>query len=444
LSLSGRKCAYFCKREEVFLFIAFGKCSIPRYSKATALKPGELSLGHTYTIQIIMENRKFPIGAFEYGKTYSFQEVRKGIEKMAKLPKQIKKLVKSAKAIDLEKKYRPGGWTARQVIHHIADSHINAYTRFKLAMTEDHPTIRPYDEKSWAELNDGADAGVNMSIAIIKAVHKRMCYFLESLTEADFGRTYYHPGSSRIFKLGEVVMLYAWHGKHHLAHLELALEKQKASDENDDAPKEKKAKVSSENDAAPKQKKAKAVKQSDKKAPSKKNTDAKTSVVTMASVTSGEPKKRGRKPGTTVKTAVAKAPVKATTVTSGEPKKRGRKPGTTVKTATVKAPAKVTTVTGGEPKKRGRKPGTTVKSATVKAPAKATTVTSGEPKKRGRKPGTTIKTEAVKTTVIKSAPKVTTTITTYKGPGIHGEKPELIVNRVVSTEKKKPGPKPKK
>ncbi len=182
-----------------------------------------------------MENRKYPIGKFEYGKSYNFQEIRKNIERISKLPKLLKKTLKKAKSVDLDKKYRPGGWTARQVIHHLADSHINAYIRFKLAATEINPTIRPYDEKKWAMLNDGADAGVKMSIALISSLHKRLSYFLESLTEADFQRTYFHPGSGRTFTLGEAVALYAWHGKHHLKHIELALGGDKIEEEATEA-----------------------------------------------------------------------------------------------------------------------------------------------------------------------------------------------------------------
>jgi DinB superfamily len=432
----------------------------------------------------IMENRKYPIGPFDYGQTYTFQDVRKGIERIAKLPKQLKKVLKKAKSVELDKKYRPGGWTARQVIHHIADSHINAYTRFKLAMTEEHPTIRPYNEQAWAELSDGSDAGVRMSLDIIESVHKRLCYFLESMTESDFERTYFHPESKRTFKLAEVVALYAWHGKHHLKHIELALEGDKASDENDIV--------------ETKGKKVKSPEKSEKKEKVSESKASKVSETKKSGIS--EPKKRGRKPGTVAKTTVGKATeVKATKVSTkapqtvvvgvSEPKKRGRKPGTVAKTTVEKATevkaTKVSTkapkaVVAGvsEPKKRGRKPGTTVKTTVVKTTAvktpkapKAIAVAS-EPKKRGRKPGSSSKTITVtknmqtalfastateikprgrkpgtvveKVTVIKAPNKVTTTTTTFAAAEIHGQKPELIINRVTTTEKKKPGPKPKK
>jgi DinB superfamily len=391
----------------------------------------------------IMENRKYPIGPFDYGQTYTFQDVRKGIERIAKLPKQLKKALKKAKSVELDKKYRPGGWTARQVIHHIADSHINAYTRFKLAMTEEHPTIRPYNEQAWAELSDGSDAGVRMSLDIIESVHKRLCYFLESMTESDFERTYFHPESKRTFKLAEVVALYAWHGKHHLKHIELALEGDKASDENDTV--------------ETKEKKVKSPEKSEKK---EKVSESKASKVseTKKSGTS-EPKKRGRKPGTVAKTTVEKATeVKATKVSTkapkavvagvSEPKKRGRKPGTTVKTTVVKTTAVKTPkapkaiAVASEPKKRGRKPGSSSKTITVTKNMQTAlfAATATEIKPRGRKPGTVVE----KVTVTKAPNKVTTTTTTFAAAEIHGQKPELIINRVTTTEKKKPGPKPKK
>jgi len=120
----------------------------------------------------------------------------------------------------LDTPYRPGGWTIKQVIHHIADSHMNAYSRFKMALTEDNPTIKPYDESAWAKLAD-ASLAIDSSMAIIKAVHFKWAVILESMTDEDFQKTYFHPEKKRSQTLAEVTLMYTWHSKHHLAHVHL-------------------------------------------------------------------------------------------------------------------------------------------------------------------------------------------------------------------------------
>lgn len=118
--------------------------------------------------------------------------------------------------------YRPEGWTIRQVVHHCADSHSNAFTRFKLALTEENPSIKPYKENLWAELPDVTTAPVDWSLKIIANIHKRWVVLLKSMSIADFERTYFHPESNRVWKLFEVLALYAWHCNHHLAHVKQA------------------------------------------------------------------------------------------------------------------------------------------------------------------------------------------------------------------------------
>lgn len=123
---------------------------------------------------------------------------------------------------DLEKRYRPGGWTARQVIHHVADSHMNAYIRFRLALTEEQPTIKPYDEKRWAELPDARSADVAVSLALLDSLHHRWVLLLRTLKMEDFRRTYNHPEYG-IRRLDWNVLLYGWHGRHHVAHVRSVL-----------------------------------------------------------------------------------------------------------------------------------------------------------------------------------------------------------------------------
>jgi uncharacterized damage-inducible protein DinB len=168
-----------------------------------------------------LEQLRFPVGKFEYGKTYNTNETRKHIKDIAGLPKKVKKICKKLSSLELDTPYRDGGWTIRQVVHHLADSHINAYIRTKLMLTEANPTIKPYSEEVWAETEDGKNGSIKMSLRLLSAVHFRWMAFLESLTEEDFHKTYYHPGSNRVFTLAEVMALYSWHGKHHLGHIKI-------------------------------------------------------------------------------------------------------------------------------------------------------------------------------------------------------------------------------
>jgi len=166
-----------------------------------------------------MENLKYPIGRFELGKTYTMAETKSQILTISALPSKLLNVVNVLNEAQLETPYRPEGWTVRQTVHHIADSHLNAFARFKLALTEDNPTIKPYEEHLWAELADGKTAPVDWSLQLLKYVHLRWILLLNSLTDADFQRTYLHPETKRIFTLQEVVALYAWHSEHHYEHI---------------------------------------------------------------------------------------------------------------------------------------------------------------------------------------------------------------------------------
>ena len=143
------------------------------------------------------------------------------IQQLADLPAQLTAAARAVGGEALQLPYRPGGWTGRQVVHHLADSHMNAYARFRLALTEDNPTIKPYDEKSWAELPDVAATPITVSMALLQALHTRWVTLLHQLTEAQWQRTFYHPSNKTTYSLDQALALYAWHGRHHLAHLEL-------------------------------------------------------------------------------------------------------------------------------------------------------------------------------------------------------------------------------
>jgi uncharacterized damage-inducible protein DinB len=143
------------------------------------------------------------------------------LQQLADLPKDLGALATQLGAEQLQRPYRPGGWTGQQVIHHVADSHINSYCRFRLALTEDNPTIRPYDEATWAELPDVAATPVAVSLALLASLHSRWVTLLHHLSEAQWQRTFYHPETKRTSTLDQALALYAWHGRHHLGHLAL-------------------------------------------------------------------------------------------------------------------------------------------------------------------------------------------------------------------------------
>ena len=125
----------------------------------------------------------------------------------------------------LNQTYRPGGWTARQVIHHVADSHTNAYVRHKRILTEEHPTLTPYDETRWAELADVQRVPIEVSLSLLAGLHERLVSVLGNLTEADWGRTAHHGGAGVDYTLDQLAAHYAWHGRHHLGHLRVILER---------------------------------------------------------------------------------------------------------------------------------------------------------------------------------------------------------------------------
>jgi len=159
---------------------------------------------------------RFPTGKFAFNPHPTPETRRENIATIGSLPAELKAALTTAR---LDQPYREGGWTARQVVHHVADSHMNAFVRFRLALTEDKPTIKPYNEAEWAKLADMAlDPAV--SVQILEGLHHRWQRMLESLADADFARAAVHPEHGPVM-LDWFLQLYAWHGRHHVGHLKL-------------------------------------------------------------------------------------------------------------------------------------------------------------------------------------------------------------------------------
>jgi hypothetical protein len=164
------------------------------------------------------DDLRYPIGRFAPPATYSPEWRRQAIEIIADTPARMRDAVRGLTEGQLATPYRPGGWTLRQVAHHVPDSHLNAYVRLKLALTEEAPTIKPYDEAAWADLSDSATVSVDVSLALLEAVHARWVALLNSMREGDYDRTYTHPETGQ-HTLNYLLGLYAWHGPHHTAHI---------------------------------------------------------------------------------------------------------------------------------------------------------------------------------------------------------------------------------
>ncbi len=170
-----------------------------------------------------MDTLKYPIGKFVFTDQFTREEIESWIEDIAAAPLAFRQVAEGMSDEQLNTPYRPGGWTARQVLHHIPDSHMQAYCRFKLVLTEDSPTIKPYLENLWAELNDTRLTPVSVSLDLLEALHRRWVILMRQMATSDFDRYYIHPQYGKNYPLGAVCKLYAWHGKHHLAHLKLII-----------------------------------------------------------------------------------------------------------------------------------------------------------------------------------------------------------------------------
>ena len=165
-----------------------------------------------------MTDLSFPIGRFSYTGSPDEKQKQAFLNDIAETPANLRAAIKGLSEKQLDTPYRPGGWTVRQVVHHVPDSHLNSYVRFKLALTEDNPTIKAYEEALWAELPDTKQTPLEVSLTLLDALHDRWVRLLRSLTAEQWLRTFRHPQAGPM-TLEKTLALYSWHGKHHVAHI---------------------------------------------------------------------------------------------------------------------------------------------------------------------------------------------------------------------------------
>lgn len=166
-----------------------------------------------------LEQLKYPIGRYTKPEAFTTELKEQWLSALRALPSWMDACIENLDEQQLRVPYREGGWNSQQVVHHLADSHINAYVRLKLMLTEDTPTVKPYIETEWAKLPDVEAVPVNVSVTMLHAIHRRMVAMLELIAPEDWERTYFHPEHNRNFPLWEVVALYAWHSRHHMEHI---------------------------------------------------------------------------------------------------------------------------------------------------------------------------------------------------------------------------------
>jgi uncharacterized damage-inducible protein DinB len=165
-----------------------------------------------------MSDPRYPIGKFSFDGPLTDDQKHAFLNEIAEAPSNLRAAVKGLSDPQLDTPYRNGGWTIRQVVHHVPDSHLNSYVRFKLALTEDEPTIKPYAEDRWAELADTKATPIEVSLTLLDSLHDRWVRLLRSLTPGDWKRTFRHPALGAM-TLEKTLALYAWHGRHHVAHI---------------------------------------------------------------------------------------------------------------------------------------------------------------------------------------------------------------------------------
>lgn len=164
------------------------------------------------------DDLRYPVGKFTFPETVSDADRALYLDQIEVTPRKLREAVEGLDEAQLATPYRPGGWTIRQLVHHIPDSHMNSYSRFKLALTEDVPVIKAYDEAEWARLADSTDTPVGVSLALLDALHARWIVLLRSLDRAALARTFQHPEIG-VVSVAQNIALYAWHGRHHVAHI---------------------------------------------------------------------------------------------------------------------------------------------------------------------------------------------------------------------------------
>ena len=170
-----------------------------------------------------LEQLKYPAGKFVKPESITKEIIDSAISEIENFPSLVKTEIQNLEEKDLQLRYRPEGWTITQVVHHCADSHINSYMRFKLALTENVPTIKPYEESLWAELPDN-NLSPFVSLKLLDALHEKWVYIIKSLSEEDLNKEFIHPDQSEKISLKENISIYSWHCRHHLAHIRQAKE----------------------------------------------------------------------------------------------------------------------------------------------------------------------------------------------------------------------------
>ena len=166
-----------------------------------------------------IEDLRYPIGRYKGPDSYDAEMLTDWLSALTYLPAWMDACIENLDHNQLQTPYREGGWTIQQVVHHVADSHLNAYVRLKLALTEDTPVIKPYLENEWVQLNDVQDIPVNVSVTMLHTLHIRMVAIMKKLEPADWQRCYFHPEHGRNIPLWEMTAMYAWHSRHHTAHI---------------------------------------------------------------------------------------------------------------------------------------------------------------------------------------------------------------------------------
>jgi len=165
-----------------------------------------------------MTDLRYPIGKFHFAGPPTEEQKKNYLVDVSQTPANLRTAVKGLSQAQFNTPYRPGGWTVRQVVHHLPDSHLNSYVRFKLALTEDEPTIKTYAEDRWAELDDTKTTPVEVSLTLLESLHDRWMRLLHSLTPEEWKRTFRHPDLGAM-NLEKALALYAWHGRHHVSHI---------------------------------------------------------------------------------------------------------------------------------------------------------------------------------------------------------------------------------
>ena len=172
-----------------------------------------------------LEQSKYPIGQAKFPSTITTEHIKEWIKILEEFPQKLKKLVQHLSNEQLDTPYREGGWTARQVVHHLADSHHHSYIRFKWTLTEDKPVIKAYFEQHWAELHDAKSAPISLSLNALAATHAKLVYFLKGVVLEDLQKTFIHPETNDEVPLEKNIGIYAWHSQHHYAHIENLMER---------------------------------------------------------------------------------------------------------------------------------------------------------------------------------------------------------------------------